>query len=79
MGLHHCHHFGLGFQEGTMVFQIVHQRGQTHIQDGEMGFLLQLGNNLFKSEISGTFKQDGLVGEVHIRQLQKQRGSVGIG
>ena len=42
-----------------------------------MRFMLQLADNLFEMEIAGTFDEDGLISEVHVRNLWQQFGGVG--
>ena len=61
VGLDHANHLRFGFQERTIVVQILHHGIEVHLKDRLMHLLLQLFRNLVEPERTGTLQQDQLV------------------
>ena len=60
---HHGHHLGVRVQEGAVEIEVVCERGETHVEDGEMSHVLELGHDVFKMETACPFYQYGFVRE----------------
>ena len=63
VGLDHTDHLRLGFQERTVVVQIIHHSVEVHLEDGLVDFLLQLFGNLIKAKRTGSLQEDEFIVE----------------
>ena len=75
-GFHHGHHLRVGTETVAMEIEVVGQRGQVHLHNRQVGFMLQSIDNLFEMEIPGAFHQDDFVGNGQLGQMVQQVGRV---